>query len=423
MTGSSTSRRKLVRERRGAMLVFIAVAGVVLMGFLAMTLDVGSGARQRRLAQTAADAGAIGGGQEIFRLQPDSVIASATNEAVRNGFVAGSITCGSGGQIEVCYPPATGPYAANTQYVQVTINKTIPSIFGSLFNVNSMNIMATATAGVGSFGFNCVVSLDPTGAGALQIKNGQNLNTNCGVAINSNSNTALDLNNSGDLSASGASVGITGNYTAGGGASITPSATLGAAPVVNPLAYVTMPTVGACDHVGKFNVSGSMSLLPGVYCGGIDISAGSATANLQPGTYIIAGGGVTVGTSGVIKGAGVTIILTTSASYTFKGLNFSTGCKATLSAPTSGTWKGILVFQDPAAPSTPLSTFACSSDSGPELTGAIYMPNGGIDFTGSNQNTTIVGSVITKQLIIGNNVTIVNDVSSGSALKRLSLVL
>ena len=57
----------LVRERHGAMLVFVAVAGVVLMGFLAMTLDIGAGARQRRIAQTAADAGAIGGGQEILR--------------------------------------------------------------------------------------------------------------------------------------------------------------------------------------------------------------------------------------------------------------------------------------------------------------------------------------------------------------------
>src|SRR5687767_10536496 len=67
-------QRKLVRERRGAMLVFIAVAGIVLMGFLAMTLDIGAGSRQRRIAQTAADAGAIGGGQEIYRLNGSAAV-------------------------------------------------------------------------------------------------------------------------------------------------------------------------------------------------------------------------------------------------------------------------------------------------------------------------------------------------------------
>ncbi|MEO8575984.1 MAG: hypothetical protein ABI556_04755 [Gemmatimonadales bacterium] len=410
------SKRKLVRERRGAMLVFIAIAGIVLMGFLAMTLDIGAGSRYRRIAQTAADAGAIGGGQEIYRLNNSAtVIASATAEAVKNGFAAGDVT--------VNYPPATGTYAANTQYVEVIINKSIPTIFGSIFSLNSLAIQARGVAGVGSYGLNCVISLDPTGSGALYIDNGADLDTNCGVAINSNSNSALDLNSSGDLDARPAGVGIRGNYSAGGGASVLPAATTGAAAVVNPLASVTMPTVGACKpgFTTPTVVTGTMNLTPGVYCGGISISNASNTANLAPGTYIMAGGGLSVTNSAVINGTEVTIINTTGA-YAFKPFNFGNGCKAKLTASTSGAFKGILFFQDPAAPSTPSSVFACSSDTPPELTGAIYLPNSSITFNGSNSGTQVLGSVIALKVVVSGKITIINDTSSGSALKRLSLV-
>ncbi len=411
-----------MRERRGAMLVFIAVAGIVLMGFLAMTLDVGAGSRQRRIAQTAADAGAIGGGQEIMRQRPDLVVASATAEAVRNGF--------AGGEIAVNYPPsvaAGAPYDGNAQYVEVIISKSIPTIFGSIFSISTLGIQARGVAGVGSYSLNCVFSLDPTASGALYIDNGADLNTNCGVAINSNSSSALDLNRSGDLNSSGSlnaspsPITIRGDYAAGGGASATPEPQTGAAGVLNPLAGLAMPTVGACDYNGLFVVTGTMTLNPGVYCGGISITNASNTANLNPGTYIIAGGGLTVTNSGVINGTGVTFVITTGA-YAFKGLDFGNGCKAKLSAPTSGDFKGILVFQDPAAPSTPGSTFACSSTSAPELQGTLYLPNSSITFDGSDANTQIMGAVIANTVVVSGKIEIVNDVSGNSALKRLSLV-
>src|SRR5512138_1272328 len=119
MTGSGAvalrGNKSVTGARRGAMLIFVAVAMVVLLGFLAMTLDVGAGNRQRRLAQTAADAGALGGGTEIYRrligtgLPDDSVFASARNEAMRNGFPQDDVT--------VNYPPASGPYLNNVNYV------------------------------------------------------------------------------------------------------------------------------------------------------------------------------------------------------------------------------------------------------------------------------------------------------------------
>jgi hypothetical protein len=394
------------------MLVFVAVAMVTLLGFLAMTLDVGAGNRQRRIAQTAADAGALGGGTEIYRRMYDSVVASAINEAVRNGFPADDVT--------VNYPPATGPHAGNNQYVEVIINRTIPTIFGSIFNFASLQAGARGVAGVGSYGLNCLVSLDPSSPSAIEVKNGGELDTNCGVAINSTNPKALDVNNSGLLDANGTSIAISGGWT--GNKTPDPTPTTGTASIQDPLSYLQMPPLAdsACSHTGLLTITKDTVLNPGVYCGGIKIQTKSATLN--PGTYFMAGGGLEVQTSGIIIGYGVTLVNSTRTGYAFGPFDFGTGCKATLRAPTSGYWAGILMYQDPAAPGTPINTFACSSDESPELGGALYFPNSTIFFDGSNTMTEITGSVIAKNVIVSGKVAITNDTSSSTAVHRLSLV-
>ena len=297
------SRRPVAGDRRGAMLVFVSVAMVTLLGFLAMTLDVGAGNRQRRIAQTAADAGAIGGGREIHRLQFDSVTASALNEAVRNGFAAADVT--------VNYPPATGPYAGNTLYVEVLINKTIPTIFGNLLNVGNLNIATRAVAGVGSYSLTCLYSLDPDDARALEVANGGELNTNCGVAVNSTHPNAVDVNSSGELTTEESSIAIAGGWT--GNKTPIPAPSTGTAAVTNPLASLSMPTVGTCTHTGLLTITKDTTLSPGVYCGGIFVD--NKVATLTAGTYIMAGGGFRV-RGGYVYGYGVTIINTIHPSGT-----------------------------------------------------------------------------------------------------------
>ena len=408
----SSRRGPATGGRTGAMLAFVGVSMVVLLGFLAMTLDVGAGARQRRIAQTAADAGAIGGAAEIYRLHPDLVVASATAEAIRNGFDNADIT--------VNYPPASGPHAGNTSYVEVLINKTIPTIFGSIFNIGSLNIATRAVAGSGSYSLNCIFSLDPNGPSAINVSNGGELTTNCGVTINSTNPNALDVNSSGTLETQGGGVAIAGGWT--GNKTPEPAPSTGSVPVENPLKSLEMPIVGACDHTGQLVITKDTTLNPGVYCGGIDFT--NKTANLNAGTYIMVGGGLRVQTSGVIIGSEVTLINTidTTGVFAFEPFYFGTGCKTTLSAPTSGDLEGILMFQDPAAPPNVVNTFACSSDEGPELVGTLYFPTQTIYFNGSNSGTTILGSVIAKNVDVSGKVEVVNQTSGNTALQRFTLV-
>jgi hypothetical protein len=239
------------------------------------------------------------------------------------------------------------------------------------------------------------------------------------VSINSTNPNALDVNNSGQLNTQGGGIAIAGGWT--GNKTPTPTPSSGAPLFENPLKDLTMPTVGACDHTSKVIVSGTMTLSPGVYCGGIEVTTGER-ANLESGLYIINGGGITVGNSGQFYGDEITLINTFDGTHPYAPFDFGTGCKAKLTAPTSGDWKGILMFQDPAAPANVVNTFACASDESPELTGTIYFPTQTFFFDGSNTSTEIMGTVIAKNVVVSGKIEVINEKSNNSALQRFTLV-
>src|SRR5262249_30760052 len=145
------------------------------------------------------------------------------------------------------------------------------------------------------------------------------------------------------------------------------------------------------------NVSGSTttSINPGLYSQ-ITVS-GSATLNLSPGVYVIAGGGVSLSQNAVLNASGVTFIIegggftqsgnaivngagmtmvNAGSGYTGRGTTGGSYGAVTLtgngnmSAPTSGTYSGILIFQP--GDNTRALTFSGNTVLG--LTGTIDAP-------------------------------------------------
>ena len=396
-----------MRNRRGAMLAFAAVSMVGLMGMLAITLDVGAGNRQRRVAQTAADAGAIGGGTQIYRGMDDAAIeAAALNSAMRNGFAAGDIS--------VFHPPATGPHAGDIDYVEVLVTKNIPTIFGTIFNMDSLDVQARGVAGLGSLSTYCIYSLATTGAG-IDIPG--DLTTNCGVVSNSSGDPAIYVKK-GIEAPLVAAVGTVDGGPSG-------STFTGIAPVPDPFASLQIPAETTCDYT-NLAVNSDSTLNPGEYCGGITIEK-NIRATLNPGTYVLRGGGLT---GGEIVGYGVTIINANGPGNdvsAFRPITFGNSCLHLLTAPTSGPYKGIVIFVDPAGPSSgpnSINTF-CGMGGDPDILGIIYMPNQTFDLGNSNGKLTVTGLIIAKNITGqngGGKFWVNLDTSGNSAPKRLSLV-
>ncbi len=400
------------RDASGQVLMLVAFAIVVLMGFAGLAVDVGELWSVRRHMQTAADAGAVAGAIALRLNQSASAAADSVTSV--NGFTAGS----AGVDVTVSNPPTDGAYAGNPKYVEVTISQPQPSFFLRVLGYNTINVGARAVASSEN-GPACLYALDPSASGAVTVSGSGSVTLSCGALVDSNSGTALNSNGGGTLTAT--SIGVAGGYS---GAGFTPTPTTGIAPAPDPLSYLQPPTVGGCDytnvHAGTSG-GGTNSLNQGVYCGGIQIS-GNNPVVFNPGVYILNGGGLKVtATNAHLSGSGV-MFYNTQGYSSYGEIAIGGSNLANLSAPTSGPYEGILFFQDRSIPSgAPGSTIAGAS--GSTFDGAIYFPTTSVTYAGnssSNGYTIIVGDTISVSgnSILGDNY---SSLADGSPIKATSL--
>lgn len=409
----NTAPRRRLTNRRGAMMVFVAIAVVGLLGMLTLTLDIGAGGRQRRIAQTAADAGAIGGGTQIFRgMDSVTVVAAATSSATLNGFSSSNVT--------VSYPPATGTFVGNRNYVEVVIAKNIPTIFGSIFGKSSIDIRARGVAGLGSISSYCVFGLAASGNGIDIVGD---LTTTCGVV--SNASIYVKKGIAGDPTPTVAAVGSVDGGPSG-------NTFTGIPPVPDPYSYLQVPAETSCNFT-TVRVTSTTTLNPGVYCGTATTPAIKVDMNkraiLNPGTYILRGGGLD---AGEIEAIGVTIINTNGPGNNqsaYKPITFGNSCSLKISAPTSGPYKGIAIFQDPAAPaSSNMDEYVnrvCGQGGEPDIEGVLYFPTQSFSLDNSNGKLNVKGTLVARYITGqngGGKYTFTFDNTGNSAPKRLSLV-
>src|SRR5438034_5053782 len=165
------SHSEKTRERRGAVLLLVALSLVGLMGIAVFALDVGILQREKRIAQMAADAAAQAGAIEIYRSRTESTTVTARGEAARNGF-----TNGTGGKaVTITYPNATGSHTG-ANFVGVVIKDTVRTVFGVILGRTKMVVTARAVGGVTGTTQACVVTLDPDDKDALSVQSGAIVN-------------------------------------------------------------------------------------------------------------------------------------------------------------------------------------------------------------------------------------------------------
>ena len=250
----------------------------------------------------------------------------------------------------------------------------------------------------------CLYALDPTAANAFQIAGAQSVYTACGVVSESSSSSAFEMEGSETLYLQNhAQVSVVG------GASLTGQTYLydtisgkdvQAVQTTNPgdpLSSLSPPTTGTI--VGKSHTNYDMNskpanntIAPGIYCGGLTIgNTNGATFTFSPGVYILAGGGLVLNSQAVVKGTGVTFYSTSSAGWGCSGtsnympITISGQVTATLSAPTSGSFDGILFFGNRTGCSTKGSCVdQINGGSTAILNGALYFASDEMEITASN---------------------------------------
>lgn len=399
-------------ERRGAMLLLMAISLVGLMALLALAVDSGALQRQRRLAQAAADAGALAAATELWRGRPDLMVSSANSETSRNGF-----TDGSGGVTVLVNTAATSTNVLGGNAIKVTIQQSFPTIFAGLVGVNSVAMRTEAYSALGP-GTVCLLVTEPTAPDALDVTSSLITAGTCGIAVNSSSANAVNLQSNGDLI--GSTIAVVGPELKP--ADATGIWSSGVPPTADPLGYLHLlvsDTSAACN--GAYNAYQTVTtatLSPGVYCGGITLD--HQTVSFSAGLYVLKGGGFSLKHANA-TGTGVTFVnLNAPAAYggssNFCPFMFDVNSSATFSAMTTGSLANVLFYTDPGAPSVyiaPVSPYPASvciigstkagdpivnslgSNAVTTYTGSIYMPNQAIDLT-SSADLTVNGGIVAR---------------------------
>jgi hypothetical protein len=196
-----------------------------------------------------------------------------------------------------------------------------------------------------------MLSLEEEDGGAIATKGAVEIFAEgCGVAVNSSADDALTLNGSVDINVG--DISIVGGYDVKGGSADFNYKSLktGQGKTKDPYADLENDEESNCskkEAKQPVKVTGkNQTLTPGVYCGGLSISA-SGTTEFEPGVYIIDGGDFDVSGSGELFGEGVTFILTNSGNGDYGNLQISGSSEINFTAPEEGEpWEGIVFYQD-----------------------------------------------------------------------------
>lgn len=452
-------RRKL-NEEHGQMLVLGALSLVAFIAILGFAIDVGHLRYEKRSLQNAADAAAIAAALEIricggVEACP-AMQSAAVNALAQNGYPNATVVANCSGSANktgvtlmldnpACEDSAD-PNRGNPAYAEAIVTDQVPMWFAQMLDIRSETVSARAEAG--RIGGLCIVALGGppggpyTDAGALNMAAGVVVDSRCPLIDESTSSEALECGlsigvNAPQINVSGGMYGLLGILPSLCGLWTTQAhLNVPALQPHDPLAYLPAPSnANAPCGSGSGNVfngsqtqvsillGGNYTFNPGVYCGGIAMTA-SVLANItfNPGVYILRQTQSGLLGTGLLANGGLDITLSALSSITGQGVTFyneggtsNITIPATLglsnfnlSAPISGEYGGILFYQP--ASNTSADTFLVSLAQGGVMNGVVYAPNAqvlyGVSALSSSYNCVVARDVTLLAGVIsafGNN--------------------
>ena len=390
--------RQFLRSPEGNIAIISGFMLPVLVGFCGLATEAAFWQYRHREMQGAADTAAFGGAV-VLRRGGDAgeVEASATADAVANGWEQPI------GTIDVNTPPTSGAFQNNLS-VEVLLTENQPRYFTKVFyGSDPMTISVRAIGTYASAGPACFLALHPNMSHAMEFwGNATATFSSCNVVSNSTNAAGFAVGGSANVSVPCAQ--------SAGGASVTANLTLTQCPSVKtgveptPDPYVNLP-----EPTKPFPCVGlpaNTTPLPGVCYNGMDLS-GNHT--LAPGVYYV-NGDFNIGSNSNISGTGVTFFITNNGKTTTNG-----NPHFDLSAPTSGTYSGILFFSDR---DTAFQDNKINGNSTSIMTGALYFPSQKVIFTGSYSGVNGCMQVVSSAIQYTGNATFSTN-CSGTGLYQI----
>lgn len=359
-------------DARGNVAMLFAMMSLVIFGVIGLAIDVGRAYGVRAELQQAADAAALAAAAKTDASEAQRIdIAKAIFRANTANSLAGAIE-----------PVIDQTGSGSSLAIEITVDTGIPTTFANVAGISSLQVSVASAAYVGSTGSEgpngpaCLLALEPSDYG-IKINGGgegSHVTANCNVHVNSSASSAIFGNGKGTLTAT--KTCVRGNYDTS--PTYVPAPVRGCPPLADPLAgRIPVPATAGCTFdKTKVNKDKSATLSPGIHCGGIDIGS-DADVTFEPGIYVIKNGQFKIGSHAQARGNGVFFYLT----GTNARIDFGSHAEIEFRAPSSGDYKGILVWA--AEPLSNAHRLGCHSQS--ILQGTIYAPTSEIDIQSSGE--------------------------------------
>ncbi len=377
----------LLGDKRASIGAITAVTLMVLCGVIGFGTDAAIWYSNAHRVQTMVEATALSTGRLLSNSgeTTSTITAVAKNDAMLNGF------SGSSDTISVAFGPS-GKSPPNATTVTVTVKRTLPLLFSGLFFHATPSVMESATA-TASGPSVCIYVLG-SGSQTLTVNSNFSLNApNCQIDVASTASPAAIFDSGSTLTVQKTCIAGTATNNGATVGGLTTGCTTQANPYKGNLID---PTVGSCT-VNSANYSGTVNLSPGTYCGNFNFN-GSGTVNLASGLYIFNGTKWNINSGWTITGTGVTFYFVNSSSY----VQFNSGVTVSLTAPTSGTYANVLMYE-PDGLSTSSFAIDGTSSSGHALQGLVYLPSRNITFNSTYSGTADAFTLVVNSLIFDSN--------------------
>lgn len=376
-------------SEKGQAIVYLVLGLVVFFGFVALAIDGGMALAERRHAQNAADASSLAGGGQAAayldnhnnvnefwscadgRVNVAEVIAkdTAKSRAAKNGYEIKY--SGSSNYVSTsCTQYSYGDYIDIFLYATVDISDTTPSNFLQIVYPSALHNEVKAVTQIhpiAPFGYgNAIVSLNPAACG------GSNGTTFAGTGDSTINGGGVFSN--GCLNGDGQpSVEVTGGYGFNyvsewepGNTDWNPDTATTVPQHLPRQAYTLDPPTCTTWYQEKDIKALAPNLPSGLYCFKTKVNFG-----------------------------GYDLIGTDITFYTEADMVFNGNSKYTLSAPTSGSMEGVLIYAKNPLGSCTTQSILMNGTSGSEFSGIIYAPCAEVNLAGTGDliafNSQIIG--------------------------------
>ncbi len=403
--------REIWNDKRGNALV-IAAAGIpLLLGSAGLATDTIQWALWKRQLQRAADSAAIAG---VYNRVDAEGATTTTANAVDHDLTLNNSLDPVKYPLEVKTVTFPANETGKSYQVNVVLAVRRQLSFSSMFMQNPPLIRVAARAAAATTGAEfCVLSLQNNSKTGIQATGNAGIVMDCGMMTNSTSTNAAAGQGSSSVTATtlAAAGGIqqSANWNVASYQPYSPT-------LEDPYKDLSpdssdFSSCAANPPSLSINNSNTGLVVTGGACYS-SLSVGSnRTLTLRNGTYVISGGSVNV--QGTLNVDNATILLTnkdpsSSASIGSFGMNASGQLNVT--APTSGKWVGMGLYQDRRAiDSAPTGNINASSpntingNSTNKIRGIVYFPNQQVTYNGDGTGSATCTQFVAKRIYWSGN--------------------